>query len=137
MSRSSTSGRNSTRARIDIQTRHAAFVAAIHPLRYDLRGDGVKAWFHDGTGLTGEAAAAGEFHLLPGGEQVLANIYPAGVYSHLLSSKQNGVLESPRFPVDCDEIWVRVAGGGESRVRYVVQNYVRALADLRFLQAAA
>ena len=121
------SGKSSTKPRLDAQTRHAAFTATRYPLHYDLHGEGHRAWFHDGTGMADRSSPAGEFQVLPAGEQVVANIYAAGVYSHLLSSKHNGVLESPRFPIDCDEIWVRVAGGGEARVRYVVQNYVRAL----------
>ncbi len=113
--------------RLDFQAKHASFTAMRYSLHYDLHGDGSKAWFRDGVSLSGQASAAGEFHVLPEGEQVLANIYPAGVYSHLISSKHGSVLESPRFKVDCDEIWVRAAGGDEARVRYVVQNYVRAL----------
>jgi hypothetical protein len=53
------------------------------------------------------------------------NIYPAGVYSHLVSTKQNGILLSPRVLNEYDELLVRVVGGGNAKVRYVVQNYPR------------
>jgi hypothetical protein len=105
----------------------AAFRAATVNPKWDLRREDCLTWFAHGLGLTERRTLAGEFHVLPDGPQVLSNIYPSGVYTHLLSNKHNGVLESPRFTIDCDEICVRVAGDGSSRVRYVVRNYVRAL----------
>ena len=116
----------------------AAFDAEKFPLRWDLRKD-YQNWFKLGDGLGNKPddgldsglgdgpSAAGEFHILSGGPQVVSNVYPAGVYTHRLSTKENGVLTSPSFPIDCDEICVRVSGGGGSRVRYVVQNYPRAI----------
>ncbi len=108
-------------------SKHTAQRATPASPHWDLATDQPNGWdghgFHDSTRPT----RAGEFHILPSGEQVIANIYPAGVYTHLLSSKHNSVLTSPKFTIDRDEIFVRVAGRGGARVRYVVQNYVRAI----------
>ncbi len=81
-------------------------------LRWDLSGDDYAAWFKHGNGLPERPSPAGEFHVLPEGEPVVSNVYPAGVYTHRLSSKHNGVLTSPRFRIETDAISVRIAGAG-------------------------
>ncbi len=63
--------------------------------------------------------------MLPEGERVLAGILPGGAYTHLLSSRHSGLLTSPRFRVEADELWVKVMGTGGARVRFVMQNYPR------------
>ncbi len=92
---------------------------------WDLTGDHGNDWFKSGSGLSETPSRPGEFRVLPEGNRVVANVYPAGIYTHLISDKHNGVLMSPRFKIDSDMISVRAAGGGGSRVRIVVQNYPR------------
>ena len=82
-------------------------------------------WVRYGTGLANGPSAAGAFHVRPEGEEIVSDILPAGVYSHLLTDKHNGVLSSPRFPFDMDAIFVRVSGDGGSKARYVVHGYPR------------
>ena len=84
-----------------------------------------QTWFPYGVGLSDEPARAGAFTVQVDGERVVSNIYPAGAYSHLLSSKHNGVLNSPSFPVDCDKIWLRLLGSNRARTRFVMQNFAR------------
>lgn len=96
-------------------------------LRWDLSGDDYRSWFQHGNGLAPQPSRAGEFHILAEGEKVVANVYQAGVYSHRLSTKHNGMLTSPRFRIDTDAVSVKVAGGNGARVRLVVQNYPRAI----------
>jgi hypothetical protein len=55
---------------------------------------------------------------------VFADIYPAGVFSHLLSDRHRGVLASPTFRADRGTLWLRVRGS-KARARYVVRNYPR------------
>lgn len=98
---------------------------AEYPLRWNLTGADYDAWFKHGNGLVEEPAAPGEFHVSPAGEQAVANVYRAGVYSHRLSTKHNGVLTSPRFKIETESLSVRVAGGAGARVRLVVRNYPR------------
>ena len=63
--------------------------------RWDLTTEeGRSEWYSTGNGLT--EAGAGEFAVAPEGEDVLTGIYPAGVYTHLLSSRHRRVLHSAR-----------------------------------------
>jgi cytochrome c553 len=93
--------------------------------RWDLRGEDANAWYGYGNGLTPEPSLAGEFNVLPAGDQIIGHILPAGMYSHTLSSKHSAVLASPRFQVQKARVFVRMAGGGRAIARYAVQNYPR------------
>ena len=46
------------------------------------------------------------------GDLVLEGIYPGGVYTHLLTTRHAGVMQSPRFEIESDYISVKVLGGG-------------------------
>ncbi|MFO0500855.1 MAG: PSD1 and planctomycete cytochrome C domain-containing protein [Acidobacteriota bacterium] len=81
------------------------------------------AWFRSGNGLPAQPAAAGEFAIVAEGDRVVNGIYPAGAYSHLLSAKHSGVLQSPRFRIDSDSISIRALGGNLAWARVVVENY--------------
>ena len=94
-----------------------------YALRWNLALDDINSWYRHGLGLESAPSKAGAFHILPEGERVVSNIYPAGVYSHLLSSKHSAVLTSPRFEVGTDSIWVRVLGGDGARMRYSMRHY--------------
>ncbi|MBI1373614.1 MAG: DUF1553 domain-containing protein [Phycisphaera sp.] len=102
----------------DLAAQHAVSGA------WRLGTDDADAWHTDGVGLDGRARA-GEFSVLPVGDRAITDVYPAGVYTHGLSTKLNGLLTSPRFEVDMQRIFVRVAGDGESIARYAMQNYPR------------
>ena len=83
-------------------------------------------WYPNGQGLSVGPSIAGDFSVAPDGESVLLGIYPSGVYSHTLSSKHPARLTSPDFVVpENSHLWIRVIGGGNSSVRYVVQDYPR------------
>ena len=92
---------------------------------WNLAGKDYRSWSRHGSGLPERPAAAGSFHLLPDGDRIVSNIYPAGIYTHLLSSRHNGMLTSPRFKVEEGEIWFRAMGTNDARARFVVQNYPR------------
>ena len=95
--------------------------------QWDFRSNVDRAeWFSNRTQLPHRAAPAGDFSIAPKGDIALNGIYPAGVYSHLLSQKHTARFTSPEFAVGKDlELWVQVIGEGGSTVRYVVQNYPR------------
>ena len=83
-------------------------------------------WFASGNGLGDKPSPAGEFVVASDGESVLSRIFPAGVYSHSLSSRHRAIFQSRRFKLDGQyDLWFRVAGDQESIVRYVVENYPR------------
>ena len=96
-----------------------------YPTRWDLAGNDFESWFGHGTGLNKRPSRPGGFHVLSDGDRIVAAILPAGVYTHLISTKHNGILTSPRFKFDMQKIYVRVAGDGDAKTRYVVQNYPR------------
>ena len=114
----------------------AAAAAALEPTadeppparRWDLAdARGTEEWYPEGNGLLELPAAPGAFAVEPEGPRVLKGIYPAGVYTHLLSTRHRGVLQSARFDLDGEfELWFRALGGGGARLRYVVQDYPRA-----------
>ena len=83
------------------------------------------SWKKSGTGLYGKPYKAGEFTLSLNGNKILEHIYPAGVYTHILSTKKNGTLSSPRFTFSEGNLWLRVIGSKESTFRYSVWNYPR------------
>ncbi len=83
-------------------------------------------WYRAGIGLPEQPALPGEFAVAPTGENALAGIYPAGVYTHLLSGKHAGCFSSEDVHLDQEyELWVRAIGEGGASVRYVVQDYPR------------
>ena len=89
-------------------------------------GDEYDAWFKYGNGLPDNTARAGEFTLTTDLENVISEILPSGVYSHLLSDKHAARLTSKDFRLDDEyELLVRARGNGGAMVRYVVQNYPR------------
>ncbi|MCR9292519.1 MAG: DUF1553 domain-containing protein [bacterium] len=85
-----------------------------------------RKWFRFGNGLPPEPTAAGEFVVATSGQQALTSILPAGVYSHLISSKHAARLESADFLIQPgNQLWLRSMGDGQAMSRYVIQNYPR------------
>ncbi len=83
-------------------------------------------WFSTGNGLGEAPSPAGEFTVATDGDNALTRIYPAGVYSHALSTKYAARLTSADVHLDGEyELWLQVLGDGGSSVRYVVQDYPR------------
>ena len=103
------------------------FVRARSSQRWQLGNETAAAtWLRQGTGLPSKKTQAGEFAVALTGERALAGIYPAGIYSHGLSTKHAARLESPSFKLAAEsELWVRIAGEGGASLRYVVQDYPR------------
>ncbi len=95
--------------------------------RWNLTNEATYAnWFRVGTGLPNKPFAAGEYSLATSGENVLAGIYPAGVYSHSLSTKHPARLSSGKVRLDDNyDLWLRVIGDGGASTRYVVEDYPR------------
>jgi len=84
------------------------------------------AWFASGAGLNDHPNRAGEFSIEAGGDRALTGIYPAGAYSHGLSTKHGARLTSRDISLGEDlELWLRVIGDGGATVRYAVQDYPR------------
>jgi hypothetical protein len=85
-----------------------------------------KDWFHYGAGLHDQPSSAGDFSIANAGQGILKGIYPAGVYSNLLSAKHPARLTSPDIVLDGEyELWLNVIGDGGAGARFVVQDYPR------------
>lgn len=88
--------------------------------------EGASHWYFAGKGLDHKVTAAGEFVVAPEGDALLTGIYPAGVYSHLLSSKDPARLTTEDIRLtDKFQVWMRIQGDGTSQTRYAVQDYPR------------
>lgn len=122
----------------DLQATHAAEHAANdqwrqteYPLRWSFSENGQTSatgdWFRSGTGLDQGAEEAGGFQVIGEGDRIVSSIQQAGEYTHHLSNRRNGVLTSPTFVVDFDELWIAVSGQGGAQVRFCVQNYPRVI----------
>lgn len=90
---------------------------------WDLSGADYARWISHGAGTNGTPSPPGEFHVRHEGELVLEGIYPGGAYTHLLTTKHAGVMQSPRFEIESDYISVKVLGGDFSFARLIVENY--------------
>ena len=83
-------------------------------------------WYRYGTGTSGVVSSAGAFAIHPSGDRIVRGVYPAGVYSHLISDKHNAVIASQPRELDEEyELWLCITGGGSAIARYVVQDYPR------------
>lgn len=83
-------------------------------------------WFVDGNAWSGGRTAhssVGDFSVEPEGDRVLSGLLPAGIHSHALTQKHDGLLNSPRFQLPADNLSVRAAGGKGAMVRLIVDGY--------------
>ena len=92
-------------------------------VRWDLSGPGYGEWIGHGAGLPAEPSRPGEFPMAADGKRILNGIYPGGVYTHLLSNKHNGVIQSPRFTIDTNFISLSILGSDFSFAQLIVENY--------------
>lgn len=89
---------------------------------WDLR---TEKWYTDGHGVAQGNTKAGGFAIATEGGSIIAQVHPGGVFSNLISTKDRGVLMSPRFKCEGGTLWLRTAGAGSAKAKYVVQNYPR------------
>lgn len=90
---------------------------------WNLAGAEYDPWVGHGVGFQEKPSAPGEFPVQHEGDLVIEGIYPGGAYTHLLSSKHAGVMQSPRFKIETDYISVRVLGGDMSFARLIIENH--------------
>ena len=104
---------------------------------WDFSGADYAATVGHGTGRPDAPSPPGEFAIELCARltcQVLNGIYPGGAYTHLLSSKHAGVIQTPRFTVDNDFISLRVLGGDLSLATLIIENHALpgAIYDMRY-----
>ncbi|MGV3755029.1 MAG: DUF1553 domain-containing protein [Verrucomicrobiota bacterium] len=91
--------------------------------KWNLANGDAAQWFREGQNLSVRATNPGQFAIEAEGVEVVDGIYPAGIYSHLLTKKHGALFTSPRFKIETDSISVKVLGGGGAMVRVIVDNY--------------
>ena len=90
---------------------------------WDLAGADYAATVGHGVGRPDAPSPPGEFAVEQRGDRLLNGIYPGGAYTHLLSSKHGGVIQTPRFTIDNDYISLHVLGGNLSFANLIIENY--------------
>ena len=88
----------------------------------DFRSGVPASWSAAGMGLREGSVPSGDFAVAPDGERALSGIFPAGVYSHTISSRLNGSLRSPDLPKNKKYLSFRAMGGMLAAHRTVVDN---------------
>ena len=99
------------------------FNAGHFELLWDLGGPDYAATVGHGTGRPEAPSRPGEFAIERRGDRLLNGIYPAGAYTHLLSTKHPGVIQTPRFRIDSEYLSFRTLGGDLSFVQLIIENY--------------
>jgi hypothetical protein len=93
-------------------------------------------WRRDGHGLRAGPGRAGDFALHPQGDALVQAILPAGWFTHSLSAKLNGTLQSPVLESrPRQRISFLVRGSHGSAVRLVANNCQLAYVHARYLDS--
>jgi len=79
-------------------------------------------WHTAGLGPGDQPLPAGEFVVALTGDTAVTVVLPAGIYTHILSSRLNGTFQSPWMPGDRKHVSVQFFGGGLSMIRSVVDS---------------
>ncbi len=106
----------------DLGRQHADFNRDVFNLVADFGTGQLSGWHAEGRAFEPPIAASGEFAIAPNGHGVVSGIYPAGVYTHLVSEKLNGAIRSPYLPRDKKYISLQVVGGKLAAWRTVLDN---------------
>jgi len=84
-------------------------------------------WIPTGTGPELNEPDAAAWTVALTGDQILADFFPKGVYTHTLSTRHAGRISSPDFTAkERQNLWLRICGSGRSVARPVIQHYPRA-----------
>jgi hypothetical protein len=101
---------------------------------WDLAGAGADGWFRSGNGLAARHSP-GEFRVMEEGPEILRQVLPSGLHSHLISTRHSATLTSPRFRVTTDFVSVQAMGKGAT-LRLIPDNYPLSPGGSRFPKAS-
>lgn len=90
---------------------------------WEIGRDQEEPWFMLGVNPPEALLHHGGFAITAEGPRAIGPLLPAGVFSHSLSEKHNGIFMSPRFTLEHDHISVLVVGGKGARVRLIPDHY--------------
>jgi|688.fasta_scaffold50173_3 hypothetical protein len=101
---------------------HSSDPDTIYQTFWDAENPASPEWFSLGINPP-QLANPGDFSIEPTGDTILSTLLPAGVYSHLISSKHHGIFTSPKFRITSDSISILAIGGHGARVRLIPDQY--------------
>ncbi len=84
--------------------------------------DGFGGWNSEGNALTGGPSPSGEFAVSSEGPAAVTGIFPAGIYTNILSERLNGALRSPLVPKDKKFVSLQIMGGKLGAWRTILDN---------------
>lgn len=90
-------------------------------------------WRKSGQGLQEGTSRNGDFTVATDGATAIAQVLPAGTFTHHLSEKLNGTLRSPMLPTGWKHISLQVLGNHTSAARLVSNNCQLNYANYRAL----
>ena len=88
----------------------------------DLTRDNFDGWHADGNVSSDGPSSSGEFAVANSGPDAITGVFPAGIYTHVLSERLDGALRSPLVPKEKKFISLRVMGGKMGAWRAVLDN---------------
>ena len=101
---------------------HAAFNRDSFDVAADFGTGELSGWHAEGRAFEPTVSGSGGFAVAPNGSDVVSGIFPAGVYTHLISEKLNGAIRSPYLPRDSKYLSLQVIGGRLAAWRTVLDN---------------
>ena len=88
----------------------------------DLTRDGFDGWHADGNASKDGPSLSGEFAVANSGPGAITGVFPAGIYTHVLSERLDGALRSPLVPKEKKFVSLQVMGGKMGAWRAVLDN---------------
>jgi len=85
----------------------------------DFRQGKADGWRVDGLGLRDGGVRSGDFAVAPEGDTAVSTIFPAGLFTHSLSQRLNGSMQSPWLGNDKKLISLQVMGGAGGVLREI------------------
>jgi hypothetical protein len=90
----------------------------------DFRNGLPAGWSGDGWGYRTGRSKDGDFAVATEGGDALSGVFPAGLFTNLLSDRLNGVLRSPLLPRDKKFLTMQIAGGNLGAYRLILDHCV-------------
>ncbi len=90
----------------------------------DFRSGWPEGWRASGHGLSSTLPATGEIAVATRGSNAVAGLLMSGLYTHRISDRLNGTLQSPWIPTHRKYVSLQFQGGGLSMIRAVVDSCV-------------
>lgn len=81
-------------------------------------------WSIEGLGLSSQPSLAGDFALATEGVEAVTGIFPAGLFTNLLSDRLNGTFRSPLLPAGKKFVSLQLLGGKFAARRVIVDHCV-------------